>query len=61
MNDIQSPLNTNYKKDVLERQRESLNLDIMLHTQFFRHVSHVNGTELCKYLWMLNESGLITI
>ena len=27
------------------------------HTQSFRHISHVNHTELSKYLWTLKENG----
>ena len=27
------------------------------HTQSFRHISHINDTELSKYLWMLKANG----
>ena len=29
------------------------------HTQPFRYISHINDTELCKYLWTLKANGTI--
>ena len=49
--------NTTYKKyyETPEREFKSRYNN---HTQYFRHISYVNDTELSKYLWTLKANGI---
>ena len=48
--------NTTYKEYYGTSERE-FKSRYNNHTQSFRRISHINGTELSKYLWMLKANG----
>ena len=41
----------------MERQRENSNLDTIVIRNPFRHISHINDTELSEYVWALKANG----
>ena len=48
--------NTTYKEYYVTSERE-FKSRYNNHMQSFRHISHINDTELSKYLWMLKGNG----
>ena len=40
----------------MKRQKTTSNQDNNNHIQYFKHIFHINDTELSKYLWTLKAS-----